>query len=29
MVIPEGGTTISCPVHPQGHFIYGPPKIRC
>lgn len=23
MVIPPEGTTITCPIHPQGHFIQG------
>jgi len=24
MVIPPGGVHLSCPVHPEGHHIYGP-----
>jgi len=23
VVIPPGGFTISCPIHPKGHKIYG------
>jgi len=29
MVIPPGGTHLSCPVHPEGHHIYGPPQVMC
>ena len=29
MVIPPEGITISCPVHPNGHFIKGPNRISC
>jgi hypothetical protein len=29
MVIPAGGTTIPCPVHEDGHFVYGSPTLTC
>jgi hypothetical protein len=29
MVIPSEGTTIPCPVHPEGHFITGPQHSFC
>jgi hypothetical protein len=26
MVIPPGGVHLDCPVHPEGHHIFGPPS---
>jgi hypothetical protein len=29
MVVPPGGTTISCLLHKEGHKVYGPPSTWC
>lgn len=29
MIIPPEGITIPCDIHPEGHFVYGPPRVIC
>jgi hypothetical protein len=29
MVIPPGGVHLECPVHPEGHHVFGSPLVYC